>query len=148
MSCNLDSKSLDNKDGIKKDSAVADKVVNGGGSSGTLQGDEAATKKEEDNGDALRGVVNDVQGDEAREDKEVGEKEKLVAELKKETEDFLGLVKNYKAEAEDEDQYGMKDEVFKAVTDTSNNKTLDGDEDKEARRLFYSSLEYDKDKIK
>ncbi|WP_338321071.1 complement regulator-acquiring protein [Borrelia miyamotoi] len=148
MSCNLGSKSLDSKEGgIKKDFAeakAADKVVNGGG--GNLQGDEAS---KEGNVDALRGgIVNDVQGDEAKEDNEVGEKEKLVAELKKETEDFMGLVKKYKTEVEDGDQYGMKNEVFKAVTDTSNNKTLDGDENKEARRLFYSSLEYDKDKIK
>ncbi|WP_421136368.1 hypothetical protein QIA36_06555 (plasmid) [Borreliella yangtzensis] len=58
-----------------------------------------------------------------------------MAEIKKETKDFMGLVKKYKVE--DGDRYEMRDEVFKAVTDISNNKILDGYENKEVRRLFY-----------
>ncbi|MBW6187537.1 complement regulator-acquiring protein, partial [Pseudomonas aeruginosa] len=45
-------------------------------------------------------------------------------------------------------QYDMKDEVFKLLSNTVNNKTLDNDENKELRRLFYSSLLYNKERIK
>ncbi|UPA12745.1 complement regulator-acquiring protein [Borrelia venezuelensis] len=101
------------------------------------------------NKDVPKGVVNDIQGDEpAKEDKDVVDKEKLISELKKDTEGLIKVVNKDKAEVEDGNQYEMKDEVFKAVTDAVNNKTLDDDENKEARRLFYSSLGYDKGKIK
>ncbi|WP_420025505.1 hypothetical protein QIA36_06900 (plasmid) [Borreliella yangtzensis] len=51
---------MTNKEEVKKDfiETTADKVTNG-----SLQGDKAATKKEGDSGDALRGIVNDVQED-------------------------------------------------------------------------------------
>nr|ALZ45555.1 Hypothetical protein [Borrelia miyamotoi] len=145
VSCNLDSKLLDNKERNKDDSKG---VVNG------VQGDEPAAKeesvkKEVIGDDDSKGVVNDVQGDESSSKEYVfDDKEKLISELKKDVDNVKGLVSQDKAEVEDESQYGMKDEVFKAVLNTANNKTLDNDENKELRRLFYSSLLYNKDKIK
>ncbi|ANF34609.1 complement regulator-acquiring protein [Borrelia turicatae] len=137
VSCDLNSKLLDNKK-VNKD--VPKEVVD------SVQGDEPY---KEVNVDGLEKVVDDVQIDElAKEDKDVAEKEKLISELKKDTEGLIKVVNKDKTEVEDGTQYGMKDEVFKAVTNTVNNKTLDNDENKEARRLFYSSLKYDKEKIK
>ncbi|AOW96255.1 complement regulator-acquiring protein [Borrelia miyamotoi] len=137
VSCNLDAKLLKNKE---RNQDISNEVVN------NVQGDEPS---KEANVDDLENVVNDVQGDEpSKEDNDVSEKDKLISDLKKDTENLRKVVNENKAEVEDENQYGMKDEIFKAVTDTDNNKTLDNDENKEARRLFYSSLGYDKDKIK
>ncbi|WP_434757265.1 complement regulator-acquiring protein (plasmid) [Borrelia puertoricensis] len=138
VSCDLNSKLLGSKKGNKDFSTK--KVVDG------VQGDESYKQA---NVDDLAKVVNDIQGDEpAKEDKDVADKAELISELKKDTESLITVVKKDKAEVEDLNQYGMKDEVFKAVTDTVNNKTLDSVENKEARRLFYSSLGYDKGKIK
>ncbi|UPA11356.1 complement regulator-acquiring protein (plasmid) [Borrelia parkeri] len=137
VSCDLNSKLLGNKERNKD---LSKEVVN------SVQGDEAY---KEVNINGLEKVVDDIQGDEpAKEDKDVAEKKKLISELKKDTEGLIKVVNKDKAEVEDGNQYGMKDKVFKAVTDTVNNKTLDNDENKEARRLFYSSLGYDKEKIK
>ncbi|ATQ19224.1 complement regulator-acquiring protein (plasmid) [Borrelia miyamotoi] len=145
VSCNLDSKLLDTKERNKD---VSKGVVNG------VKGDEPAVKEEsvrkeviED--DDSKEVVNGVQGDESSSKGYVfDEKEKLISELKKDIDNVKGLVSQDKAEVEDENQYGMKDQVFKAVVNTANNKTLEHDENKELRRLFYSSLLYNKDKIK
>ncbi|UPA19322.1 complement regulator-acquiring protein [Borrelia puertoricensis] len=137
VSCDLNSKLLGSKKGNKD---VPKKVVDG------VQGDESYKQA---NVDDLAKVVNDIQGDEpAKEDKDVADKAELISELKKDTESLITVVKKDKAEVEDGNQYEMKDEVFKAVTDAVNNKTLDSVENKEARRLFYSSLGYDKGKIK
>ncbi|AHH11051.1 Antigen P35 [Borrelia coriaceae ATCC 43381] len=58
------------------------------------------------------------------------------------------IVSADKAEVEDESQYGMNDEVFKEVINESNQKPLYDDSNRELRRLFYSSLFYNKEKIK
>ncbi|AHH06058.1 Antigen P35 (plasmid) [Borrelia miyamotoi FR64b] len=145
VSCNLDSKLLDNKERNKD---VSKGVVNG------VQGDEPAVKEEsvrkeviED--DDSKEVVNVVQGDKSSSKGYVfDEKEKLISELKKDIDNVKGLVSRDKAEVEEDSQYDMKDEVFKLLSNTVNNKTLDNDENKELRRLFYSSLLYNKERIK
>ncbi|ATQ15522.1 complement regulator-acquiring protein (plasmid) [Borrelia miyamotoi] len=145
VSCNLDSKLLDTKERNKD---VSKGVVNG------VQGDEPAVKEEsvrkeviED--DDSKEVVNVVQGDKSSSKGYVfDEKEKLISELKKDIDNVKGLVSRDKAEVEEDSQYDMKDEVFKLLSNTVNNKTLDNDENKELRRLFYSSLLYNKERIK
>ncbi|UPA17278.1 complement regulator-acquiring protein (plasmid) [Borrelia coriaceae] len=77
-----------------------------------------------------------------------GEKEELISAIKKDVNNVRGLVSADKAEVEDESQYGMNDEVFKEVINESNQKPLYDDSNRELRRLFYSSLFYNKEKIK
>ncbi|WP_041177067.1 complement regulator-acquiring protein, partial [Borrelia crocidurae] len=130
-SCNLDSKLLDNKG--RPDNFLKDVVNN-------VQGDEP--KKED--------IVNKVfvkkvvRGDYVIKD----EKGELISALINDVDNVMGLVSQDKAEVEEENQYGMKDEVFKFVLNAVNNKTLDHDDNKEVRRLFYSSLLYNKEKIR
>ncbi|ACH94157.1 complement regulator-acquiring protein [Borrelia duttonii] len=137
VSCNLDSKLLDNKG--RPDNFLKDVVNN------------------------VQDVVNDVQGDEPiKEDfvdkvsvkKVVGgdsvikdEKGELISALINDINSVMGLLNQDKAEVEDANQYGMKDEVFKFVLNEVNGKTLDHDDNKEVRRLFYSSLLYNKERI-
>ncbi|WP_028328270.1 complement regulator-acquiring protein [Borrelia coriaceae] len=112
------------------------------------------------------GVINSVQSDEAVKPKEdeinkvpvaevikvdvaiKDEKEELISAIKKDVNNVKALVSADKAEVEDIDQYGMKEKVFKAVLNKSNQKTLDDNSNKELRRLFYSSLLYNKERIK
>ncbi|BCR22254.1 complement regulator-acquiring protein [Borrelia sp. HM] len=76
------------------------------------------------------------------------EREQLISALIYDVDNVRKMVSQDKVEVEDINQYGMKDEVFKAVINTLNGKTLEHDNNKEARRLFYSSLLYNKERIK
>ncbi|WP_038363823.1 complement regulator-acquiring protein [Borrelia persica] len=131
VSCELDSQLSGNKE---KSKDPFNAIVNG------IQGDEA---RKEDVVDKV--VVNKV----VRRDSVIkDEKGELISELINDVDNVMGLVSEDKAEVEDESQYGMKDEVFKSLLDDVNNKTLNHDDNKEVRRLFYSSLLYNKERIR
>ncbi|AHH07020.1 Antigen P35 (plasmid) [Borrelia crocidurae DOU] len=138
VSCNLDSKLLDNKGG-SPDNFLKDVVNNVQDFVSNVQGDEPI--KED--------VVNKVYvekvviGDSVIKD----EKGELISALINDINSVMGLLNQDKAEVEDANQYGMKDEVFKFVLNEVNGKTLDHDDNKKVRRLFYSSVLYNKERI-
>ncbi|UPA17112.1 complement regulator-acquiring protein (plasmid) [Borrelia coriaceae] len=138
VSCDVNSKLLDK--GETRDAVGA--VDNG------VQGDERI-KNIISNGDFSE-EVNKAPVEEVVEAGPVikDEKEELIAAIKKDVNIGMGLINSDKKEVEDESQYGMKEVVFKAVTDGVTNKALDDDLNKDLRRLFYSSLLYDKERIK
>ncbi|WP_024654737.1 complement regulator-acquiring protein [Borrelia hispanica] len=131
VSCNLDSKLLDNKG--RPDDFLKDVVNN-------VQGDEQI-KEDVVNKVSVKKVV--------REDSVIkDEKGELISAIINDIDNVMGLLNQDKAEVEDANQYGMKDEVFKLVLNAVNNKKLDPYDNKEVRRLFYSSLLYNKERIK
>ncbi|WP_024653138.1 complement regulator-acquiring protein [Borrelia persica] len=135
ISCNLDSRLLGHKNNQGRIENSLKDVENG------VQGDEP-TKEDVVNKVSVKKVI--VRGDSVIRD----EKEELISALINDIDNVMGLVNQDKVEVEDASQYGMKDEVFKLVLNTVNNKTLDHDDNKEVRRLFYSSLLYNKERIK
>ncbi|WP_041177906.1 complement regulator-acquiring protein [Borrelia duttonii] len=136
-SCNLDSKLLDNKG--RPDNFLKDVVNNVQDVVNDVQGDEPIKKDFVDK----VSVKKVVGGDSVIKD----EKGELVSALINDINSVMGLLNQDKAEVEDANQYGMKDEVFKFVLNDVNGKTLDHDDNKEVRRLFYSSLLYNKARI-
>ncbi|ACH94074.1 complement regulator-acquiring protein [Borrelia duttonii] len=137
-SCNLDSKLLDNKG--RPDNFLKDVVNNVQDVVNDVQGDELI-KEDVVNKVSVEKVVK---GDSVIKD----EKGELISALINDINSVMGLLNQDKAEVEDANQYGMKNEVFKFVLNAVNNKTLDHDDNKEIRRLFYSSLLYNRERIK
>ncbi|ACH94244.1 complement regulator-acquiring protein [Borrelia duttonii] len=136
-SCNLDSKLLDNKG--RPDNFLKDVVNNVQDVVNDVQGDEPIKKDFVDK----VSVKKVVGGDSVIKD----EKGELISALINDINSVMGLLNQDKDEVEDANQYGMKDEVFKFVLNEVNGKTLDHDDNKEVRRLFYSSLLYNKERI-
>ncbi|WP_024655101.1 complement regulator-acquiring protein [Borrelia hispanica] len=137
-SCNLDSKLLDNKE--RPDNFLKDVVNNVQDFVNNVQGDEPI-KEDVVNKVSVEKVVR---GDSVIKD----EKGELISALINDINSVMRLLNQDKAEVEDANQYGMKDKVFKLVLNAVNNKTLDHGDNKEVRRLFYSSLLYNKERIK
>ncbi|WNY69174.1 complement regulator-acquiring protein [Borreliella lusitaniae] len=69
--------------------------------------------------------------------------QRISTEIKK----FKEKVEQYKDQIEDSDQFGMKYSVFNADTTALQLAKLNSDSKKDERRLFYSSLDYNKEKI-
>ncbi len=76
------------------------------------------------------------------------DKAPLIAWVTNKAQTSIASIKQYKNKTEDDDQYGMKQGVFKLLKNLGNQKTVNSDENTALRKLFYLSLEWNEDKIR
>ncbi|AHH14522.1 complement regulator-acquiring protein [Borrelia hermsii] len=92
-------------------------------------------------------ALEKIQDIKSEKDKEK-DKAPLMAWITNKAQTSIASIKQYKNKIEDDDQYGMKQGVFKLLKNLRNQKIVNSDENTRLRKLFYLSLEWDEDKIR